>query len=177
MEKVLSDGQVIKLRKVQVKDASLLLDFLTEVNRETRNLSREPHEVTMSLEDEIAFIKRVLDSENDSFFVAFDDESVIGTIGYHGSSLERLRHKVSLGISVLKRYHGKGIGSVLMEALIEEAKANKKHKIELEVRLDNKEAISLYEKFGFVVEGTRKDGFYAEERYIDLLLMGKILED
>jgi ribosomal protein S18 acetylase RimI-like enzyme len=64
-----------------------------------------------------------------------------------------------------------------MEALIEEAKANKKHKIELEVRLDNKEAISLYEKFGFVVEGTRKDGFYAEERYIDLLLMGKILED
>lgn len=177
MEKVLQNGQIIKLRQSNIKDAALILDFLIEVNKESKNLSREPHEVTMTLDDEIKYLERVEKSKNDCMIVAFDDEKIISTVGFHGSGLSRLRHKVSFGISVLQEYSNLGVGSIMMNELIKLAREYRKTKIELEVRVDNEKAIHLYKKFGFVEEGIRKNGFFVNEEYVDLLLMGKTLED
>ena len=64
-----------------------------------------------------------------------------------------------------------------MDMIAKKAKDYGKEKIELEVRIDNYNAIRLYEKFGFRNEGILRRGFLVDGEYIDLLLMGKILEE
>ena len=177
MEYTLRNKQVVKIRESEVKDAALILDFLTEVNKETKFLSREPHEVNMTLDEEMQYLDRVTKSEHDCMLVVFDENSVIGTIGFHGSGLSRIKHRVSVGMSVLSEFRNLGLGSFMMECMIQKAKEYGKTKIELEVRIDNFNAIRLYEKFGFRNEGIRRNGFRVDGQYIDLLLMGRNLEE
>ncbi len=66
---------------------------------------------------------------------------------------------VSLGMAIVADARGRGGGRALMEALIARARAMDCHKIELEVWPDNERAIALYEKFGFEVEGLRRDHY------------------
>ncbi len=57
------------------------------------------------------------------------------------------------------------------------AKKEKMHKIELDVIADNKNAIHLYENFGFQIEGVSKDSFYGSDgKYHDMVHMGLILK-
>ena len=69
-------------------------------------------------------------------------------------------------------YHHQGMGTIMMEALIQKAKEMGKRKIELDVREDNTNAIKLYEKVGFVKEGLKRDGIYDQGTYINLVEMG-----
>ena len=177
MEYTLRNNQVVKIRETEVKDAALILDFFVEVNKESKYLSREPHEVDMTLDEEMGYLDRISKSENDCMLVVFDENSVVGTIGFHGSGLSRLKHKVSIGISVLSEYQNLGLGKIMMESILKKAKQYGKTKVELEVRIDNYNAIRLYEKFGFRNEGIRRHGFKVDGRYIDLLLMGVILDE
>lgn len=177
MEYTLRNKQVVKIRETEVKDAALILDFLVEVNKETKFLSREPHEVNMTLDEEIQYLDKVTKSEHDCMLVVFDENSVVGTIGFHGSGLSRVKHRVSIGMSVLSEFRNLGLGSIMMELIVEKAKEYKKSKIELEVRIDNFNAIRLYEKYGFRNEGVRRRGFIVDGNYVDLIMMGKILED
>ena len=50
---------------------------------------------------------------------------------------------------------GEGLGSVVMAALLQEARRRKLFEISLDVRESNAPAIALYEKFGFTVAGKR----------------------
>ncbi|GFZ31464.1 aminoglycoside N(6')-acetyltransferase [Clostridium zeae] len=50
------------------------------------------------------------------------------------------------------------------------------HRIELEALIFNERAIQLYEKVGFKKEGIKRDGWYFNHRYYDLVTMS-ILED
>ena len=60
-------------------------------------------------------------------------------------------------IAVRKDLRNQGIGSMLLEKLIELAKQNKMETITLEVLCTNTPAIKLYEKFGFKNAGIRKN--------------------
>jgi len=176
MEYTLRNNQVVKIRETEVKDAALILDFFVEVNKETKYLSREPHEVTMTLDDEMMYLDTIANSEHDCMLVVFNENSVIGTIGFHGSGLSRLKHKVTIGLSILSEYQNLGLGSQMMDTILEKARQYGKTKVELEVRIDNFNAIRLYEKAGFRNEGIRRNGFLVDGEYIDLLLMGIVLD-
>ncbi|MEN7982684.1 MAG: GNAT family N-acetyltransferase [Nanoarchaeota archaeon] len=56
-------------------------------------------------------------------------------------------------LAVLKKFHGRGIGSNLLKKIIFFVKKNKIKKLFLDVRNDNLSAIMLYLKKGFVVGG------------------------
>lgn len=59
-------------------------------------------------------------------------------------------------IAVKQAFRRKGIGSKLLETLIQKAKSLNLSFLTLEVRESNKAAQKLYEKFGFKIEGVRK---------------------
>jgi ribosomal-protein-alanine acetyltransferase len=86
-----------------------------------------------------------------AFFTALSEEKVAGYI----SLLEHSRrHSVRIyGIAVHPDYRGRKIG----QALIDEAKqytVNKNiHRLSLEVEINNKAAITLYQKNGFLITG------------------------
>ena len=175
MECKIKDGRVVELREVEVTDATLLLEYFERVNLESKNLLREPGEYTFTVHDERKFIRRVLKSNNEYMAVVMYDEEIIGSIGFRSSHLKRLTHRGSLGMSVRKDFNNLGLGTLMMEYVINKAKEMNKYKIELEVRADNLSAVHLYKKFGFELEGTVKSGFFVDKKYVDLLIMGKFL--
>ena len=87
-----------------------------------------------------------------------------------------MKHRGEFGVSVLKCEWGQGIGSMLLEAIIDFAK-NVAHAeiISLEVRSDNERAIKLYEKYGFEKIGCFKGFFKIEGEYVDFDLMNLYL--
>lgn len=175
MEYNLKDGTIVQVREARVSDAVAILNFFKIVNSETKNLMREPHEIVMTLEEEMKFLESNIASKDNFMGVAFINDICISTAGFHGSSLARVNHRVSMGISVLKDYHNLGIGSIMMEYILEQAKVYGKQKVELEVRKDNINAIHLYQKYGFKQEGLISKGFFVDNSYVDLITMGKFL--
>ena len=67
---------------------------------------------------------------------------------------------------------GKGIGKIALELALKYTFNNLNlRKITLDVISDNKAAIALYEKVGFVEEGLLKKHFYFDSMYYDVKIM------
>ncbi len=66
-------------------------------------------------------------------------------------------HITLLGIH--PAWRGRGLGQLLLVALLEEAREQAMARATLEVRASNRAAIALYEKFGFRTAGRRR-GYY-----------------
>ena len=115
----------------------------------------------------------------DLLLVAEADQRLIGNAGLHpmGNALRR-RHALGLGITVEKSWHGRGVGSQLMAALLDAAdRWLGCLRIELTVYTDNAAAIALYRKFGFAVEGTHRAYALRDGRYVDALAMARLHPD
>lgn len=74
-------------------------------------------------------------------------------------------------------YQNRGIGSQLIEAVIDlgENWLNLM-RLELTVYTDNPSAIHLYEKYGFVIEGTLRKYALRAGTYVDAYAMAKVSE-
>jgi ribosomal protein S18 acetylase RimI-like enzyme len=71
-------------------------------------------------------------------------------------------------IIVKPEYRGKGIGETLCSELIDKAKYLKCKTISLNVNNDNKVAIRLYKKLGFIVPTKKPDGLRRDVIYMEL---------
>lgn len=89
-------------------------------------------------------------------------------IGYAGYWLMAGEAHVST-IAVAEEWRGKGLGELLLLALIEEAIAAAATMVTLEVRLSNERAQRLYEKYGFDYVGRRRR--YYHDNNEDALIM------
>jgi putative acetyltransferase len=114
--------------------------------------------------------------EADYLLLAFVDGEIAGHAGLHPASRSpRRSHVRGLGIAVHSRFHGKGVGTALMQALVDVAdKWLNVTRLELTVFTDNEKAIALYRKFGFVTEGTHKQYALREGKYVDTHAMARI---
>jgi L-phenylalanine/L-methionine N-acetyltransferase len=103
---------------------------------------------------------------------------VVGLASLHWGTRPRTRHMASLGMFVHDAYQGRGIGTLLMEALIDAAdRWLGLVRVELEVYPDNERAVRLYERFGFQVEGRKRLNTWRDGRYVDSLVMGRLRPD
>ena len=85
----------------------------------------------------------------------------------------RVRHCGEFGMSVRRPYWGLGIGSLMLETLIDWARDTEiVKKINLRVRTDNLRGIRLYKRKGFVIEGTIHREIFLDGRYYDHHWMG-----
>ncbi len=108
-------------------------------------------------------------------YVAEADGRVVGMATLHQSQNPRHHHAAGLGMMVHPAYWGRGIGSQLVNALVKLADDwLQLSRIELEVNTDNPPAIRLYEKYGFVIEGTHKLHAYGDGRMADSHFMARI---
>jgi L-phenylalanine/L-methionine N-acetyltransferase len=106
--------------------------------------------------------------------VAVLDGRIVGSADIRRGS-GRSGHVGSIGMCVHDDFHGRGIGSAMLAALVDAADNWLDLKrLELRVYVDNALAIRLYRNFGFEVEGTlRADAFRAGE-YVDSHIMGRV---
>ncbi len=101
------------------------------------------------------------------FFVCEKDNNVLGYVGISAV----LDEGYITNIAVFPKYRKNGVATALLSHLENFAKEKSLSFISLEVRESNLAAISLYNKFGFAVEGKRKN-FYTEPKE-DALIMTK----
>jgi len=169
----LRNGQVATIREAELNDAPAVLEYLDKVIAETDFLAMGQGDLDWPLEKERQFIEEHRSADNKLLIVAEVEGRIAGVSGFTGDSRRRLRHTGESGISVLQRHWGLGLGTALMGSVIEWAKSSGVvRKIGLRVRKDNKRAIRLYERFGFVREGMFTRQFAIAGRFYDAYLMG-----
>ena len=107
--------------------------------------------------------------------VSVVDGRAVGVITIFQSQNPRMAHTAGLGMMVHPDYWGMGIGSLLMEAILNIADNwLNLRRVELEVNVDNPPAVGLYEKFGFEVEGTARFHTFGDGRWADSYFMGRV---
>jgi putative acetyltransferase len=112
---------------------------------------------------------------NAHHLVAEIDGRVVGALGLHMDTSPRQRHVGSIGMMVHDDFQGQGVGTALMAAMIDLADNwLGLRRIELHVYTDNGSAVHLYEKFGFVIEGTARQFALRGGVYVDAYVMARV---
>ena len=104
------------------------------------------------------------------YLVYLIDSKIIGFLNYY-EIYDRLE---IVNFNILEYFQNKHYGSILLRYFINIAKEKKVHNITLEVRIDNKKALYLYKKYGFIQRSIRKnyyngiDGILMEKEMVDV---------
>lgn len=112
----------------------------------------------------INILKSELNNNNSLYFVAKNENEVLGFIGI----FINVDFSEITNIVVRKDFRKLGIGKMLLEKIIEETKRNNKEFIYLEVNENNINAINLYKKYKFEEVGRRKQYYNKKD---DAILM------
>ena len=87
----------------------------------------------------------------------------------------RRSHVGNIGLIVHDDFHGRGIGSALMAALVDVSDNwLNLRRLELVVYVDNEPAIRVYRKAGFEVEGTKRAEAFRGGAFADAYLMARL---
>ena len=156
----LKDGRICTLRNGEEKDGAPVLANFILTHEQTDYLLSYPDESTMTAEQEGRFLQEKTDSDNGIEILAEIDGMVAGLAGFDAvGGREKVRHRADFGISVDRQYWRLGIGTALMNACIECARAAGYEQIELSVVAENEAAIAMHRKAGFVEYGRNPRGF------------------
>ena len=110
---------------------------------------------------------------DEHWFVAEANGEVIGLAGLSVGT-GRLRHSGHVFLFVAREYHGQGIGTRLLETLLDVAdRWLLLRRVELTVVAENERAWRLYERLGFEKEGLRKLSVISQGEIKDEWLMAR----
>jgi RimJ/RimL family protein N-acetyltransferase len=168
-------GKDILVSYPKSSDAKSLLDYINTLSREKTFIRFQGE--TISLEDEIKYLEDQLDKISKGRAIqllAFCGEELISVIDFRMQDKTE-RHIGMLGISVAKNFRGEGIGSLMLELVLNEAVTNfpSLEIVCLQVFSNNTIAIGMYEKFGFIEYGKLPRGIKLEGGYDDMIYMYK----
>lgn len=169
----LKDGRRCLIRNATAHDAEEILLNLKKVHEETNFLLTYPDEKRFSIEEEKSFLSQKEESAAEVQLCALVGDVIVGlasvsTIG----AWEKINHRAELGLSIEKDFWRLGIGSELTAACIDCATKAGFRQLELEVVGDNRNAIDLYKKMGFIEYGRNPRGFASRKSdYQELILM------
>lgn len=162
------------IRAIAESDAENLLKLSKEIDASGFMLY-EPGERDTTVEQQRISIERVLTEKNTAFFVAEDDNKLIGLIGATGGTLKRNQHSAHLFLGVHEAYQGQGIATKLFHQIFEWAKSRGISRLELTVIKDNIKAFSLYRKMGFVLEGEKVNSLMINGKPVNEYYLYKLI--
>lgn len=156
---------VAPLREEHFAELRGVLDAVAREGRYLAFLQAPP------VEEAFAFYRSIL-GRDCPHFVALVSGRVVGFCDVLPTHGEARAHVGILGIGLLPEFRGRGNGASLMTAAIERAWEKGLSRIELTVRTDNTRAKRLYERLGFLTEGTNRRAFCVNGQYFDSFSMG-----
>ena len=158
------------VRRAQPGDAAALVALAEAVGAEPEGWLISDSR-WRSVGDERRYLRAVRRHPDAAVFVAEDEEGVVGRLSVARDPHPASRHVADLGLMVAASARRRGVGWALLEQAVAWAKASGVRKLELHVFPHNEPAIRLYERFGFVREGYRKQHYRRSRGYVDAILM------
>jgi L-amino acid N-acyltransferase YncA len=169
-------GEEPSVRGAREEDAESIVELLNPIIRAgVYTILDRP----VSVEDQIAFLRGI--PERGVCHVATDAEDgcVLGIqdVVPHSPGSGAFDHVGEVSTFVSLDHRGKGIGRLLSAATLREARKQGFLKICATIRADNPGAVAFYTSQGFRVIGTARKHARVGERYLDEILMEKVLDE
>lgn len=158
-------------------DAEKMCDYINTISQE-RTFIRYQGEV-VTLDEEKTFLNNQLNKikNNRAIMLLLEiDGKILGISGIEMRDKAE-RHTGEFGISILNGFRGQGLGKLLMDLVIEEAKKNLVGLkiITLSVFENNIKALNMYQKFGFAEFGNLKGGVLHRGKAYGHVFMHKVI--
>lgn len=164
-EKVkLKDGRTVLIRKFQMDDKEKLIEMYASLSDDAVRWGMPPYNRERLERGWFGNLQNMI------AIIALHGDNVAGHAQIFKNPHARRRGTGDLVIYLHQSFHNVGLGTVMLARLIQLAKEEGLHRVGLHVVADNKNAVHLYQKFGFKIEGTMKDTYFGEDgKYHDEL--------
>ena len=158
----------LKIRDIEIEDYKEI-SKIRKIPGVMENILSNKYEEEESIKEKIVNM-----GKNQYWYVAEENGKVIGLgiLMNHGNL--RKKHVGVITLMVNSDYQNKGIGSLLMDKLINLSESLNIIRLELCVFRDNYKAINLYKKFGFKEEGIKVKSALKNGEYADEIMMARI---
>ncbi|MGV3080148.1 N-acetyltransferase family protein [Streptococcus sp. 32226D021BW] len=158
-------------------DAVAFIDFMNQVARESDYLVMDESGFRFSSEEMERIFEAGIENPGELCLLAKVGSEVIGAISVKSSRQFRISHIGNIFIAIKKDYWGHGLGTILLDEVIEWAQEmDVLKRLELTVQVRNQAAVHLYQKLGFTIEGTQVRGARTDEgEWLDLYYMGRLI--
>lgn len=165
----------VVVRYPTINDLKVMYDYINALSQERTYVTYQGEKVTIT--DEEKYLKSELDriKNHESVQLLLFVNSELSGISSIDLGKRVEEHVGVFGISISKQYRGMGLGKLLMNYILGEAKENlpKLKIITLEVMAINSTGIEMYKKFGFKVYANLPEGNKYKGRFVDVLSMYK----
>jgi RimJ/RimL family protein N-acetyltransferase len=169
------NGEEIILRPGEPGDSCGILDTIRS-NALERSYVLMDH-YGKKLDSEKQYISS-LDRSKNLFMVAVAGDNVVGCLAALQADAGRLgatAHILHVGLHLRESHRGQGIGAEMLAYAEAWALEQGFRKLEASIFTGNKRSLHLFYRAGFAEEGVRKLRVRVENKYLDEVLVGKVL--
>ena len=159
------------IRPVTISDARHISEISSDVSvRRSMNISQAGFTDAKNLIKNLTELDHLLVLETET-----DPVEICGVVLLRVDPQIYLRRQATLEIMMGSKWQGQGLGKALMMAALELAdKELMLERVEVEIAIDNLNALKLCKSMGFKVEGTAKDWAVSDDgNYIDAYLLAR----
>ena len=163
----------IKIRPYQTQDTETIVAILNYYI--VNSTALYDYELRTLKQQQAVFEEKL--SKGFPVIVATIDDRVLG-FGYYSEFRFREAYEFTVehSVYVMPNEHGKGIGKVILQNLIDLAKKQKLHTMIGVIDAENESSIAFHDQFGFKTVGIIKESGYKFDRWLHSVIMQLMLE-
>ncbi|APH04664.1 GNAT family N-acetyltransferase [Bacillus weihaiensis] len=167
IEFISKNGQSVRLRHAEEEDAKNIIEAVNEIITSGTYIQKER---ARSEKEEIEFIKEMKRLNNMYTVIEMSGE-IVGIARVIRGELEMKRHIGLFRTWMIQSAQQNGIGTEVMKYTLKWCEDHNLHKLCLTVFSSNGLAQKLYERYGFVTEGTQREQVLIDNKYEDEIFM------
>jgi len=169
------DGRKVVLRTPMWEDLDDFLELINSLVDEKADILRTER---VSRDEEIDFLSKVLSrlEKDEMFYLVAEVDGKVVAVSEISKRGGYEKHVGVIGIAIRNGFRDLGIGTEIMKTLVEQTQKMGLKVLTLSAFATNKPAIHVYEKVGFVQTGTIPKKHFKEGKYIDEIILTKVLE-
>ena len=166
----------MEIRQITEDDAAAFLAMQRQLDRETDFMLMAQGKRQTTIEQQRDIIQKTLSDGRSMTWGVVDGQRLVGALTLRALAPFKVRHTGHLVAGILAAHQGRGVGSALFRHMEVWALAHEFHRLELTVICENRIALNLYLKQGFLVEGLRRDSIKQPDgHWVHEYAMSKLL--
>jgi len=169
------DRRKLILRTPKWEDLDDLLELVNSLVEEKADIARAER---VSREEEIDWLSKVLSrlEKDETFYLVAEVGGKVIAVSEVNKKSGYEKHVGVIGIAIRSGFREMGIGTEMMKTLVKQAQEMGLKVLYLTAFATNKRAIHVYEKVGFLQTGAIPKKRFKEGKYIDEIILTKLLE-